>query len=108
MKRALILLLLLFLSLPSFQAMHSVDFDSCHTDLNDLRRRSSDASTKAEEADDAERKLKDCRSDDAVGAGLGGSGSLRRSLTVRGAVAEGGICAGSFRSISRLAALGMS
>ena len=62
MKRTIVSLCLL--GLFSFQPMRSADWDSCHSDLDDLRRRSDDAASKAEDVADAETKLQRCRDDD--------------------------------------------
>jgi hypothetical protein len=65
------LLLLLLFAVPSFQAMRSADYDSCHSDLNDLKERSDNAASKAEDASDAETKLQHCRDDDDDKSGCG-------------------------------------
>lgn len=44
--------------------MHSADWDSCHSILDDLRSHSDDASSKAEEVSEAETRLKHCREDE--------------------------------------------
>jgi hypothetical protein len=60
MKRALLALCLLGALAP----LRAADYDSCPSDLDDLRRRADDASTKAEDVSDAEERLRRCRDDD--------------------------------------------
>jgi hypothetical protein len=51
-----------------WEPVRSADWDSCHSDLDTLRRRSDDAATKAEDVADAETRLKRCRDDDEKSA----------------------------------------
>jgi hypothetical protein len=65
MKRRL--LSLCFVGLLFSVPGRSADWDSCRSDLDDLKRRSDDAATKAEDVSDAENKLRQCREDEPNG-----------------------------------------